>query len=90
MPGVPVGWQGDVVVAERLERAVRRADGQPRLLASFIHAVVPVLGTVSHLQCTRSNKPACLAAWRDRGIFLLKTHVGMAVQVRPHPALLHS
>lgn len=72
--------QGDVLVAEGLEQATRGPDNQPRLLASFIHRVVPVLGTVSHLRCARGNKAAWLAAWRDRGIYLLKTHVGMAVQ----------
>lgn len=79
--------QGDVLVAEGLEQATRGPDNQPRLLASFIHRVVPVLGTVSHLRCARGNKAAWLAAWRDRGIYLLKTHVGMAVQV--HSVLSH-
>lgn len=70
-------------MAESLEQAVRGPDGQQRLLASFIHSVVPPLATISHLQSARSNKAAWLAGWRDRGIYLHKTHVGMAVQVGP-------
>ena len=70
-----------MLVAESLEQALRGPDGQQRLLASFIHCVVPALATVSHLRCARGNKAAWLASWRDRGVYLHKTHVGMAVQV---------
>ena len=74
--------QGDILVAESLEQALKGPGGQQRLLASFIHWVVPPRMTVSSLESKRSNNAACLAAWRDRRIYLHKTHVGMAVQVR--------
>ncbi|KAK9804158.1 hypothetical protein WJX73_006372 [Symbiochloris irregularis] len=72
--------QGDVLVAEKLEQEIRGPDGQQRVLASFIHSVIPAKATVSYLQSSRYDKYARLAAWRDRNIYFHKTHVGMAVQ----------
>ena len=77
--------QGDVLCAEALNQILVTRDGQSRLLAAFIHRVVPLHQTVSTLRTPRSNKLSWLATWRDRNIFLHRTHVGMAVQVRyPH------
>lgn len=72
--------QGDVLCAEALSQILVTRDGQSRLLAAFIHRVVPLHQTVSTLRTPRSNKTSWLATWRDRNIFLHKTHVGMAVQ----------
>ena len=73
------------MVAEDLDRATRGPDNQRKLIASFIHCVAPVLGTVSHLRCARGNLAAWLDCWRDHRIYMVKTYVGMAVQV---PAML--
>ena len=73
--------QGDVLCAEALNQILVTRDGQSRLLAAFIHRVVPLHQTVSTLRTPRSNKLSWLATWRDRNIFLHRTHVGMAVQV---------
>ncbi len=73
--------QGDVLCAEALNQILVTRDGQSRLLAAFIHRVVPLHQTVSTLRSPRSNKLSWLATWRDRNIFLHRTHVGMAVQV---------
>ncbi|DBA92139.1 hypothetical protein WJX77_008470 [Trebouxia sp. C0004] len=72
--------QGDVLCAEALNQILVTRDGQSRLLAAFIHRVVPLHQTVSTLRSPRSNKLSWLATWRDRNIFLHRTHVGMAVQ----------
>ena len=73
--------QGHVLCAEALNQILVTRDGQSRLLAAFIHRVVPLHETVSTLRTDRSNKTSWLATWRDRNIFLHKTHVGMTVQV---------
>ena len=73
--------QGDVLCAEALHQILVTREGQSRLLAAFIHRVVPLYQTVSTLRTPRSNKTSWLATWRDRNIFLHRTHVGMAVQV---------
>lgn len=73
--------QGDVLCAEALNQILVTKDGQSRLLAAFIHRVVPLHETVSTLRSSRSNKTSWLATWRERNIYLHRTHVGMAVQV---------
>ena len=73
--------QGDVLCAEALNQILVTREGQSRLLAAFIHRVVPLQQTVSTLRSPRSNKISWLATWRDRNIYLHRTHVGMAVQV---------
>ena len=70
-----------MLCAEALNQILVTRDGQSRLLAAFIHRVVPLHETVSTLRTDRSNKTSWLATWRDRNIFLHKTHVGMTVQV---------
>ena len=80
-PDVCVLMQGDVLCAEALHQILVTREGQSRLLAAFIHRVVPLYQTVSTLRTPRSNKTSWLATWRDRNIFLHRTHVGMAVQV---------
>ena len=70
-----------MLCAEALNQILVTRDGQSRLLAAFIHKVVPVHETVSTLRTDHSNETSWLATWRDRNIFLHKTHVGMTVQV---------
>ena len=70
-----------MLCAEALHQILVTREGQSRLLAAFIHRVVPLYQTVSTLRTPRSNKTSWLATWRDRNIFLHRTHVGMAVQV---------
>lgn len=73
--------QGDVLCAEALHQILVTREGQSRLLAAFIHRVVPLEETVSTLRTPRSNPAGWLATWRERNIFLHESHVGMAVQV---------
>ena len=80
--GLAALLQGDVLCAEALNQILVTREGQSRLLGAFIHRVVPLHQTVSTLRTPRSNKTSWLATWRDRNIFLHRTHVGMAVQVR--------
>ncbi len=80
------GAQGDVLLAERLNQKLTKADGRCSLVATFIHRVVPTLETISSLRSRKSNKAAWLAAWRDANIFFNRTPIGMAAQV-PCPAL---
>ena len=68
--------QGDVMVAEDLSRLLG-----PRLVACFLHEVKSVLSTVAHLRNQKSNQASWLAAWRDRKIYMHRSHLGMAVQV---------
>ena len=75
--------QGDVLCAEALNQILVTKDGQSRLLAAFIHRVVPLHETVSTFRSSRSNKSSWLATWQERNIWMLRTHVGMAVQVDP-------
>ncbi|KAL3156916.1 hypothetical protein ABBQ38_001178 [Trebouxia sp. C0009 RCD-2024] len=72
--------QGDVLCAEALHQILVTREGQSRLLAAFIHRVVPLEETVSTLRTPRSNPAGWLATWRERNIFLHESHVGMAVQ----------
>ncbi|KAK9863341.1 hypothetical protein WJX84_006379 [Apatococcus fuscideae] len=67
--------QGDVMVAEDLSRLLG-----PRLVACFLHEVKSVLSTVAHLRNQKSNQASWLAAWRDRKIYMHRSHLGMAVQ----------
>lgn len=53
----------------------------PRLVACFLHEVKSVLSTVAHLRNSKSNQASWLAAWRDRKIYMHRSHLGMAVQV---------
>ena len=77
--------QGDVLLAERLNQKLTKADGRCSLVATFIHRVVPTLETISSLRSRKSNKAAWLAAWRDANIFFNRTPIGMAAQVPcPH------
>ena len=74
--------QGDVLCAEILYSSARHA-AAPRpsqLLACFIHRVVPPAATMSMLRRGKESEKDILKAWRDRNIFLHRTHVGMAVQ----------
>ncbi len=80
------GAQGDVLLAERLNQKLTKADGRCSLVATFIHRVVPTLETISSLRSRKSNKAAWLAAWRDANVFFNRTPIGMAAQV-PGPAL---
>lgn len=68
--------QGDVMVAEDLSKLLG-----PRLVACFLHEVKSVLSTVAHLRNSKSNQASWLAAWRDRKIYMHRSHLGMAVQV---------
>lgn len=74
--------QGDVLLAERLNQKLTKADGRCSLVATFIHRVVPTLETISSLRSRKSNKAAWLAAWRDANVFFNRTPIGMAAQVR--------
>ena len=77
-PDVQPPWmlQGDVMVAEDLSKLLG-----PRLVACFLHEVKSVLSTVAHLRNSKSNQASWLAAWRDRKIYMHRSHLGMAVQV---------
>ncbi|KAK9825469.1 hypothetical protein WJX81_006378 [Elliptochloris bilobata] len=72
--------QGDMLVAEKLGRLLRRRDGRCALVASFVHRVAPLLGTITSLRARRTSKAAWLAAWRDLGIHVHRTFVGMSVE----------
>jgi len=74
--------QGDMLVAEKLGRLLRRADGRCALVAAFVHRVAPLLGTISSLRARRASKAAWLDAWRDLGIYVHRTFVGMCVEAR--------
>ncbi|KAK9810420.1 hypothetical protein WJX72_010416 [[Myrmecia] bisecta] len=75
--------QGDILCAEELNSMLTPGAGESsRLLASLIHRVSPIMSTVSRCAGTRADKAGRLANWRDRNIFLHRTHVGMAVQAR--------
>ena len=78
---LPPCAQGDVLLAERLDKVLTRGDGRSSLVATFIHRVVPTLETISSLRSRKSNKAAWLAAWKDQRIFFNRTPIGMATQV---------
>jgi len=53
--------------------------GRPsQLLAVFIHRVVPPASTLSKLRSAKCTKDDLLEAWKDRGIYFYRSHVGMA------------
>ncbi len=71
-----------MLVAEKLGRLLRRADGRCALVSAFVHRVAPLLGTISSLRARRASKAAWLDAWRDLGIYVHRTFVGMCVEAR--------
>ena len=67
--------QGDVLCAEAL---ANNRDIRIRLMACFIHKVASTMSTLSIFRKHDSSSEEIQASWRQKGIHLKKTHLGMA------------
>jgi len=67
--------QGDVLCAEAL---ANNRDIRIRLMACFIHKVASTMSTLSIFRKHDSSSEEIQTSWRQKGIHLKKTHLGMA------------
>lgn len=67
--------QGDVLCAEAL---ANNRDIRSRLMACFIHKVASAMSTLSIFRKHESSSEDIQLLWREKGIHLKKTHLGMA------------
>ena len=67
--------QGDVLCAEAL---ANNRDIRSRLMACFIHKVASAMSTLSIFRKHDSSSEDIQLLWREKGIHLKKTHLGMA------------
>lgn len=67
--------QGDVLCAEAL---ANNRDIRSRLMACFIHKVASTMSTLSIFRKHDSSSEEIQLLWREKGIHLKKTHLGMA------------
>lgn len=76
--------QGDALCAEILSsdsQLSQKSTESPKLIATFIHKVIPTIRTLSILaRSDHYSKEDLLSAWEERSIYFERTHVGMAVQ----------
>jgi hypothetical protein len=75
--------QGDALCAEILSSDSQNSPTSvesPKLIASFIHKVIPTTQTLSILaRSDHYSREDLLSAWEERNIYFERTHVGMAV-----------